>query len=322
MSVLGTEGIDATFPSSTVSVTETGAAILRNRQAAMTTATPAVSAIMSSCSVSPLNQTLISIAFSACSCLILTTRVEEVMTTTETAMDYAEKTFINTVTDGVTTITYTNRCYAASYAPFPPTGVSNCFFRTLNNSGHPFTDENYISAILILLPPLNSTNTTSSLGPTTIPSASISISANSTYPTGPTVIPNITITSTPSRIIPSFTPTLSLSSSNAATTPDPSKLPTISFDSSSFPIPSFTIPPVSENRTYSIMPTGSYNSSTYLPTASLNPSSCAWSTITMTATVANATVTVTEEIPATMLTSIVVTTSTMMVQLPIVPSTT
>ena len=103
-----------------------------------------------------------------------------------------------------------NQCYAASYAPFPPTGVSNCFFPTLHDSGHPFTDDNYISAILIPLPPLNSTNTTSILGPTAIPSASISIPANSTYLTGPTVIPNITFTSSPSRMIPSSTPTVSL----------------------------------------------------------------------------------------------------------------
>lgn len=35
-------------------------------------------------------------------------------------MDYAEKTFINTVTDGVTTITYT-------VLPNPPTGGSSGF---------------------------------------------------------------------------------------------------------------------------------------------------------------------------------------------------
>ncbi|KAL2044810.1 hypothetical protein N7G274_002585 [Stereocaulon virgatum] len=393
-SVIGTEGIPATVPSSTVSIIKTGSPMLRNRQAPqpVTPIATAASAIIASCTESPLNATVISIASSACSCLLLTTGVDEVLvtvttTTTETVMDYAKITSINTVTDGVTTITYTIlpspltitpplilptipitpsnssvptptlspplpgcpvdngstyitqgqtfkilcetnfegpaaqgiivptlhscisdcaavnlgfsqiRCYAVSYAPFPPSGVSNCFFRTLNNSGHPFTDNNYISAILIL-PPSISLNTTSMLGPTAFPpasnSAGITISANSTFPT---VIPNITISS--------LTPSISLNSTNATITSDPS-FPTV-------PIPSFTFTNPNQNRTYPL-PTGSYNISSYLPTVGKNSSLCALSTVTVTA--ANSITTVTEEIVATTLTSTVVTTSVMTILLP------
>ena len=76
--------MEATVPSSTVSVTETGAAIVRKRQAPMTSAAPAVSAIMSSCSLSPMNETLISQVSSACSCMLLTTGVQQVMVTIST----------------------------------------------------------------------------------------------------------------------------------------------------------------------------------------------------------------------------------------------